>query len=86
MARFVVYDSERQQYLMPRGSYWERKDRAEANNGDQTKWSADLQKARVFSNRSAASNADAGDASQTIGRIRILEVRLTMDGVPDADG
>lgn len=54
--RFVIQRNMDGQYLMNRMGYWDRIE-ADQLKKDTTKWSPDLQKARVFTNVSSAKNA-----------------------------
>lgn len=72
--RFVIR-SEDGLYLMPRSGYWERRDRAMTNNGDDTKWTPDLQKARIFMTGGAAANAFVGPRRETV---TIVPVKIAL--------
>lgn len=58
--RYVIQRTDTKQYLKPRASYWVRQDLIRTNNGDDSTWTHDLQKARVFSTKSAAITAFTG--------------------------
>lgn len=75
---FVLYDLPTDTYLMPRQGYWQRKDLAAANGGDETKWTTDLQRARSFTTYGAAANAYSGKRPNVV----VLETKMVLVANP----
>lgn len=60
-------------YLQPARSYWDRVRFRRAGGIDETKWSADLQKARVFGSAGGATSVWKHDHACTIVAVKLVE-------------